>query len=579
MTKRLFLFATALFFLDPAPINAQPFAYITTYPLVIYNDSGPSVMRFNLADNTLTGVVSGADFPKANGVAITTDGSRAVVAAGNYLLVIDVKTNKLTANIRLGSIADDNDVVVASDGQFAYATGPTSGTIWVINLDTRAVTSINVGGKPAKIAVAPDNSRVYVSGCGVSARSLCIIDTTTNTVANMININYSTQFVISPDGKNIYLVGATGLEVISTATNVKTANINLGGFGNHVVITPDGKYAYVDTIGTMAAMWTSVIDLASAKVVATINAVGIMAVNPSGKNVHLFGLNNNSITDTIIDTATNTISDIVHSPPQFILFDVLFLHQIAIAPGPRQQPTFSVAGVVNAASYQGSGVAPGEIVTIFGSAIGPPTLTTMRLTSSGLVDNLLADTRVLFDGVPAPLVYVSQNQNSVIVPYAVAGKSTTQVQVEYKGLKSKPVTLRVVSAAPGIFTLNSSGKGQGAVLNENMTINSGSNPALRGSIVVLYATGEGQTSPPGVDGKVASSVFPKPLLPVSVQIGGVPAEVLYAGAAPGLVAGVLQINVRVPLNEYLTINPDNTVWVGFTVGNASSQPGVTIAVR
>lgn len=574
MTKRLLLLVVALFSISLAPMNAQPFAYMTTYPLAIFDDSGPSVMRFNLADNTLTGVVSGADFPKANGIAITTDGSRAVVAAGNYLLVIDVKTNKLTTNIRLGSIADDNDVAVSSDGRFAYATGPTSGTVWAVNLDTRAVTAINVGGRPAKIAVAPDNSHVYVSGCSVYARSLCVIDTATNTVANMINVNSSTQFVISPDGKNIYLVGATGLEVINTATNVKTANIILGGFGNHIVITPDGKYAYVDAIGTMAATWISVIDLASAKVVATINAVGVMAVNPNGKNIHLFSLSNEFITNTVIDTATNTISDIVRSPHQPFLFYVMFLHQIAITPQ-LQQPAFSAAGVVNAASFQSGGVAPGEIVTIFGSAIGPPALTTMRLTPAGLVDNSLADTRVLFDGIPAPLVYVWQNQNSIVVPYSVAGKSTTQAQVEHKGLKSEPVTLRVVSAAPGIFTLDSSGKGQGAVLNENMTINSASNPAVRGSIVVLYATGEGQTSPAGVDGRVASNVFPKPLLPVSVQIGGVYAEVLYAGAAPGLVAGVIQVNVRIPNS----VNPNNAVPVTLAVGSINSQQGVTLAVR
>lgn len=572
--KRLFLFATALFLLGLAPISAQSFAYMTIHPMVITNDSGPSVMRLNLADNTLTEVVSGADFPKANGIAITTDGSRAIVAAGNYLLIIDVKTNKLAANIRLGSIADENEIAVSNDGRFAYATGPTLGTVWVINLDTRAVSTINVGGKPAKIAVAPDNSRVYVSGCGVSARSFCVIDTTTDTVANTINVNYSTQFVISPDGKNIYLVGATGLEVISTATNAKTANINLDGIGGQVVITPDGKYAYVNTLGIMAKMWTSVIDLASAKVVATINAVGFMAVNPNGKNVHLFSLNNNLITDTIIDTATNTISDIVYSPPQSFLFYVIFLRQIAIAPQ-LQQPMFSAAGVVNAAGFQGGDVAPGEIITIFGSAIGPPVLTTMRLTSAGLVDNLLADTRVLFDGIPAPLVYVLRNQNSVIVPYAVAGKSTTQAQVEYKGLKSELVALRVASAAPGIFTLNSSGSGQGAILNENMTINSASNPAPRNSVVVLYATGEGQTSPPGIDGKVASDVFPKPLLSVSVQIGGVPAEVLYAGAAPGLVAGVIQVNVRIPNG----IIPNNAVPVIFAVGSINGQQGVTLAVR
>jgi uncharacterized protein (TIGR03437 family) len=83
-------------------------------------------------------------------------------------------------------------------------------------------------------------------------------------------------------------------------------------------------------------------------------------------------------------------------------------------------------------------------------------------------------------------------------------------------------------------------------LNEDGPVNSTSNPAAKGSIVVLYGTGEGQTSPTGVDGRLALNVFPKPVLPVSVRIGGRVAEVLYFGAAPGLVAGVSQANVRIP---------------------------------
>jgi uncharacterized protein (TIGR03437 family) len=248
---------------------------------------------------------------------------------------------------------------------------------------------------------------------------------------------------------------------------------------------------------------------------------------------------------------------------------------MAISPGPRQKPALSAVGIVNAAGYQGGGVAAGEIVTIFGSAIGPPALTTLRLTPAGLVDNSLADTRVLFDGIPAPLVYVWQNQNSVVVPYTVAGKSATQVQVEFKGLKSDLVSVRVVPTVPGIFTLDSSGKGQAAALNENMTVNSANNPAPRGSIVVLYATGEGQTNPPGVDGKVVGDTLPRPLLPVTAQIGGVSAEILYAGGAPGLVSGVMQVNARVPNS----IGSGNAVPVVLSVGNASSQQGVTIAVR
>lgn len=237
-------------------------------------------------------------------------------------------------------------------------------------------------------------------------------------------------------------------------------------------------------------------------------------------------------------------------------------------------PTATAAGVVNAASFLGGPVAAGEIVTIFGTGIGPPTLAGLSLTRLGLVDNFRADTSVFFDGIPAPIIYVSEGQSSVIVPYSVAGKASTQMVIEYQGRRSAPVTLTVAASAPALFSSNSTGKGVGAILNENSSINSPENPAAKGSVVVLFGTGEGQTGPPGVDGQLASSVFPKPVLPISVTIGGSTAEILYSGAAPGLVAGVFQVNARIPTDA-----ASGNVPVVVTVGAASSQPELTVAVR
>ena len=128
-----------------------------------------------------------------------------------------------------------------------------------------------------------------------------------------------------------------------------------------------------------------------------------------------------------------------------------------------QQP-FTITGIVNAASFVSGPVSPGEIVTIFGLSIGAPTLTTLVLDAAGNVANSLAGTRVLFDGVAAPIVYTSRNQISTIVPYAVAGKTVTSIQVELNGQRSTAATFLVGPAAPGIFTLNSSGRGLGAIL-------------------------------------------------------------------------------------------------------------------
>ncbi len=234
----------------------------------------------------------------------------------------------------------------------------------------------------------------------------------------------------------------------------------------------------------------------------------------------------------------------------------------------------SITAVVNSASYALTALSPGEIVTIFGTGLGPQTLVTGTTTADGFVSTTLARTRVLFDGIPAPIIYVSDRQTSAIVPYEVAGNTSTRLQVEYQGVASEASTANVTDAAPGVYTANASGRGPGAILNQDYTLNSDANPALPGSVVILYATGEGETTPGGVNGKIALDTLPKPKAPVSVTVGGLPAQVLYAGAAPGIVAGGMQINLRLP--DGVSGGPAPIV---IKVGTKSSQAGVTVSIR
>jgi uncharacterized protein (TIGR03437 family) len=236
-------------------------------------------------------------------------------------------------------------------------------------------------------------------------------------------------------------------------------------------------------------------------------------------------------------------------------------------------PSFTAAGVANAANYVAGKVSPGEIIVIFGKDFGPAALAGLQLVN-GMVATETGETRVLFDGVAAPMVYAANGQISCVVPYEVAGKTTTQVVVEYKKVKSAAVAVPVVEAVPGLFSINSSGTGPGAFLNQDDSVNTVANPLERGKIAIFYGTGEGQTTPGGVNGQPATAVFPKPVLPVTVTIGGKAAEVLYAGAAPYMVAGVIQINAKVP-----TDIPAGNAEVIIKAGNHASQAGVTLAVK
>lgn len=226
----------------------------------------------------------------------------------------------------------------------------------------------------------------------------------------------------------------------------------------------------------------------------------------------------------------------------------------------------TIGAVVNSASFLEGAVAPGELVTIFGANMGPLADTDAQLDQDGRIASSAQGTSVLFDGVAAPLLYTSSGQINAVVPFGVAGP-TTKVQVMYQGNAVASTTVSVQPASPAIFALDGSGGGPGAILNQDGSVNSGSNPAPRGSVVVLYATGGGATTPASQDGVLTAPPYPTPDLPVSVTIEGVTAQVTYAGPAPGLVAGVMQINVVVP--ETAWVAPFDQVVV--TVGTFPAQ--------
>jgi uncharacterized protein (TIGR03437 family) len=203
----------------------------------------------------------------------------------------------------------------------------------------------------------------------------------------------------------------------------------------------------------------------------------------------------------------------------------------------------------------------------------------MTLDQSGKVATSLGGVQVLFSGTPAPLTYVSSTQINAVVPYEVQGLLTPAAQVSYMGQTSAAFPITPTSAAPALFTANGSGTGPAAALNQDNSYNAPNNPAAKGSYVILFMTGEGQTAPRGVTGKVTTvspspPITPQPILPVAVLINGQPASIAFYGEAPGLVSGVMQLNVQIPANV-----PSGDLPISLSVGTNSSQSGVTISVQ
>ena len=250
-------------------------------------------------------------------------------------------------------------------------------------------------------------------------------------------------------------------------------------------------------------------------------------------------------------------------------------------PGGSADPLLAFPGIVNLASQRPGPansspdttprVSPGQLVSIQGQ-FGISNSASISLDGQGIATTALVGVRVLFNDFPAPLVLVSATEIRAVVPYDVSGLSTVWVAVESQGQTSLPLSVHVLDASPGIFTVDSSGTGQAASVNEDGTQNGENNPARKGTMITLFATGEGQTSPPGVNGKVATAPLPAPILDVQLWIGGTPAHIEYVGGAPGEIAGVLQINARIPAD--LLPGPESVV---LRIGQASSPP-VTVFV-
>jgi uncharacterized protein (TIGR03437 family) len=311
-----------------------------------------------------------------------------------------------------------------------------------------------------------------------------------------------------------------------------TGNLYVADTGNHRVrlITPDGVIHTIAGVGTPGYSGDK-----GAAASAQLNLPAGLVLDGSGA---LY----------IADTGNQRVRRLVQDA--------------AIAPDPA--PLVAALSVVNALSLQTGPVAPGEIVSIFGTGLGPESGVPGGIDPSGLLSNLVAGVEVRFDKVPAPLFYVQNEQINVQVPYTVAGSANTHVEVRVQGRSAGVTDLPVAVAIPALLPV---------IVNQDGSPNSDSAPAPPGSVLTLYATGEGLTDGANVAGQPAAIPLARPLLPVAVTIAGIPVDVLFAGSAPGLV-GMMQVNARVP-GGFLA--PGRTE-VALTVGGTAA-PAVSVWLK
>jgi uncharacterized protein (TIGR03437 family) len=431
------------------------------------------------------------------------------------------------------------------------------------------------------VKASPDGSKLYVQYGFQNVRAvLLVLDSSTLRVLNRIEPPTATFYggaggnrgAFDEQNRIAYLDGFCSIYKVHLDTNQFLGMIN-----NYDVYTEMGRARSWATSAMAGIDFDAVkskllvtswdghsvffYDLRNQKWIPRVTRVGInpagTAVSPDGKFLYTV----NYLSDTIarVDTESGALLELT----------------------PLGGPLAAVgtSNLLHGATFQMSQVIPGAVMTLkernVPGEIGPSILTSLRLDAAGRVATETGSTQVLFDGVPAPMLYAYASQIGFVVPFSVAGKKKVTVQLVRKGEGMVPFEQNVAEAYPGIFTMDSSGQGQAAMLNQDGTLNGAANPAARGSVVVFYATGAGQTDPAGVDGEITKEILAQPRSPLTVWVQGQEAEVMYAGAAPGIVSGVIQVNVKLPA----TVGTNPRAPIAMRAGSSAISPdGVTLSI-
>ena len=545
----------------------------------------------------------------------------------------------LTFNYTSGSATlpkSQNVSVRASSGTPSYTTSTPASDYWLNvnlnggNLPASLVVSVN----PTSLPVAQYTSSVTVTVTGAAAPVVVTVTLNVNAAPSTLSLSPATlSFTAPPDpsapltvtlstnGSPISFTATAGatwltvspnvgivfpgdlatLTVTVNATNLTpsatpyTANITVVASGA-TVTTKSQNIAVGVTVDSqtpsIASIWPPSLPLNAPAQILTIRGTNFYSASLVGVQI---GSNITALTTTLISpttleavvpaammTASGNLEIVVENPAPGG-------NSAAVAESVLSAPV--IDGVFSSASYASATISPGELVTIFGTNIGPTTPATMSITN-GYVNTTLSNVTLTIDGQNAPMLYVSTNQVTAQVPYEVTIGSGIAVVLTNGTNPPANFTVTTAAAAPGVFTANGSGTGQAAAINTSastgaVTLNSTTNPAKIGDTVSLYLTGEGNYNTSLLPGAVNTNtgfIVPATISPLpeisptpTVQIGGVDATagVSYAGVVPGSIIGVLQINVAVPTGS----STGAAVPVAVSIGGNSTQSGVTINVH
>jgi uncharacterized protein (TIGR03437 family) len=327
-----------------------------------------------------------------------------------------------------------------------------------------------------------------------------------------------------------------GVKAVTGAAN-STWNSTLWGAGLRVDTTSVSGYSgAIAARGQGKITWTKRIkELVQSSGVSTTDFTGINAYNLNADgtgtvDLTLIGLGTGS--KLVVGASVNAVD-----PGAYEIYFGVPAPSLA-GPGVFLNPL----GVINAASFAppGNPISPGQFVALFGTG-----LAASSQTAKPPYPNTLNGVSVLINGKNAPLYFVSPTQINALVPFATTGATAT-ISVQNNNATSNTVTVPVAATAPGIYSLDQSGSGSGAILHADFSVVNDASPAAAGETVLIYLTGMGTTNPTVSDGTAGNaSTLYNAVAPATIYVGGKPGTVVFSGLAPGF-PGLYQINVTLP---------------------------------
>jgi uncharacterized protein (TIGR03437 family) len=549
---------------DGGPATSAHLPYVNTFPAAdqagnLYFGTGNRVLKVSISGIISTvagtgtagfsgdgGPTSRAQLSNPNGIAVDGAGNLYIADQGNDVV------RKVAANGTITTIAGNGTYGFSGDGGLATSAqleSPVavavdgSGNVYIADQSYR-IRKVSANGIIETVA---GNGTEGYSGDGGLATNAELSNLNAGVAADSLG----DLFIADTYNQRIREVSTNG--IITTVAGNGTVGTPVDGTSaagasifNPVAVTVDGSENLYFTNG-----FSSILRVSASGIITTLTGVAGPAVGYSGDG----GFATSGQFDYLSGIAVDEAGDIFVADSINSAFRKLT----------STKQTVLIGAVVDAASESANPISPGKIIVIYGGGLGPSQGVTAA-PSNGVFGTQLAGTTVSVNGIAAPIFYASATQVNAIVPYEISG-TTANIMVAYAGGISSAFSVPVAASSPSFFSDNATGAGQAAAINDvDGTLNTAANPVKVGAYISFYETGEGQTTPAGVDGKIATVPLPTPNLPVTATVGGLPAVVQYKGAVPGAVAGLMQVNVQIPAG----VTPGGYVPVVLSVGNAST---------